>query len=224
MSSSRWKDYCYRYHRNWKTMLTSNMKPKMIGHFFATTLPWRLCKPSFHIYHCQEERERGYSKSGCWFRNRTQCMALGHLWSWVHTALRCMMGFSCLEHMVFCYWCTYLKTIHGTIFSIAVIFKANSFGYVNHPLLVCKQKARTKSFYTELDAAWLCALGRHGCLLFQGFRVSLFLCAYGAQVILSPARKKFEREKRFLLWGWFLSALLNVFGTAFFFFKIQPKF
>ena len=59
MSSSRWKDYCCRYHRNWKTMLTSNMKPKMIGHFFATTLPWRLCKPSFHIYHCQEERERG---------------------------------------------------------------------------------------------------------------------------------------------------------------------
>ena len=167
---------------------------------------------------CQEEREKGCFKSGCWFRNRTRRMALGHPWSWVHTALKCMMTFSCTDHMVFYYWGTYLKTLHGTVFSIAVIFKANSLGYINRPLFICKQKARTKSFYTELDAPWLCTLGRHGCLLFQGFRVSLFLCAYGAQVVLSQARKKFEREKRFLLWDWFLSALLHVSGTAFFFF------
>ena len=172
---------------------------------------------------CQEEREKGCFKSGCWFRNRTRRMALGHPWSWVHTALKCMMTFSCTDHMVFYYWGTYLKTLHGTVFSIAVIFKANSFGYVNRPLYICKQKARTKSIYTELDAPWLCTLGRHGCLLFQGFRVSLFLCAYGAQVILSPARKKFEREKRFLLWDWFLSALLHVSGTAFFFFLYTSK-
>ena len=115
-------------------------------------------------------------------------------------------------------WCTYLKTIHGTIFSTAVIFKANSFGYVNRPLLICKQKARTKSLY------WT------GCSLALRFREtwvplvsgvqgeSLPLCLWSPGNTIS-SKKIFEREKRFLLWGWFLSALLHVFGTAFFFFN-----
>ena len=108
------------------------------------------------------------------------------------------MGFSRQEYWS-ADWCTYLKTIHGTIFSTAVIFKANSFGYVNRPLLICKQKARTKSLY------WT------GCSLALRFREtwmplvsgvqgeSLPLCLWSPGNTISSKKKIWEGEEIFIM-------------------------